>query len=121
MHNISGLEDDAWLESRLGPPLGNYTVRSQTFPVVQDYPFACTTPKWTPIPSVDDPRFSALLISRPRGGEVYFLKTLKDGNVRLDVTLTILNEFIRVRSFGVVDYVRTELIVFRDSLEMSGP
>ncbi|KAJ7275814.1 hypothetical protein C8J57DRAFT_1311795 [Mycena rebaudengoi] len=101
MHNISGLEDDGWLESRLGPPLGNYTVRSQTFPVVQDHPFACTTPKWTPIPSVDDPRFSALLIYGPRGGEVYFLKTLKDGG-SLYVSFTILNEFIRSGDVGPV-------------------
>ncbi|KAJ7249892.1 hypothetical protein C8J57DRAFT_1355919 [Mycena rebaudengoi] len=94
MHNISGLPDNP--EVPLGPPLGNYTVRSQTFPVVRDHrAFACTTPKWTPIPSVDDPRFSALLIDRRLGGEAYFLKTLKDRR-SLDATFVFLNEFIDI-------------------------
>ncbi|KAJ7275800.1 hypothetical protein C8J57DRAFT_1311773 [Mycena rebaudengoi] len=101
MYNISGLPDNTSPDVPLGPPLGNYTVLSQTFPVVRDHPFACTTPKWTPIPSVDDPRFSTLLIVRPHGGEVFNLKTLKDG-ASLDASFGILNEFIAPGDVGPV-------------------
>ncbi|KAJ7275799.1 hypothetical protein C8J57DRAFT_1311769 [Mycena rebaudengoi] len=69
MYNVS--QDDA-----RGTPLGSYTLRSQTFPITQDYRFTCTAPKWTPMQSVDDPGFSHVHIVRPHGGQVYFLKSV---------------------------------------------
>ncbi|KAJ7254877.1 hypothetical protein C8J57DRAFT_1657041 [Mycena rebaudengoi] len=56
-----------------GNPIGPFTQRSQTFPVVQNKPFACTVPAWEPVRSVSDPGFGPLRVDLPNGGDVYYL------------------------------------------------